>query len=60
LDYETEKEIIREVRILKGSVTLVVIAHRLETVQDCDRIFRVADGKVVEVSREELGGMHSR
>lgn len=60
LDYETEKEIIREVRILKGSVTLVVIAHRLETVQDCDRIFRVADGKVVEVSREELGGMRSR
>ena len=60
LDYETEKEIIREVRILKGSVTLVVIAHRLETVQDCDRIFRVADGKVVEVSREELGMMHSK
>jgi ABC-type bacteriocin/lantibiotic exporter with double-glycine peptidase domain len=54
LDYETEKEIIREVRILKGSVTLIVIAHRLETVQDCDRIFRVGDGKVVEVSREEL------
>ncbi len=60
LDYETEKEIIREVRILKGSVTLVVIAHRLETVQDCDRIFRVADGKVVEVPREELGMLQSR
>lgn len=60
LDYETEKEIIREVRLLKGRVTLVVIAHRLETVQDCDRIFRVADGRVVEVSREELGVLHSR
>jgi ABC-type multidrug transport system fused ATPase/permease subunit len=54
LDYETEKEIIREVRILKGKVTLIVIAHRLETVQDCDRIFRVGDGKVEEVSREKL------
>jgi ABC-type multidrug transport system fused ATPase/permease subunit len=60
LDYETEKEIIREVRALKGSVTLVVIAHRLETVQDCDRIFRVADGKVVEVSRDEVEKLHSR
>ncbi len=60
LDYETEKEIIREVRILKGSVTLVVIAHRLETVQDCDRIFRVADGKVVEVSSEERRMLQSR
>lgn len=60
LDYETEKEIIREVRVLKGSVTLVVIAHRLETVQDCDRIFRVVDGEVVEVAREELRTLNSR
>ena len=60
LDYETEKEIIREVRILKGNVTLVVIAHRLEAVQDCDRVFRIADGRVVEVTREERLILHSR
>ncbi|QWD91095.1 ATP-binding cassette domain-containing protein [Polynucleobacter sp. MWH-Braz-FAM2G] len=60
LDYETEKEIIREVRALKGSVTLIVIAHRLETVKDCDRIFRVANGAVVEVSSEELEILSTR
>jgi len=59
LDYETEKEVIHEVRSLKGIVTLIVIAHRLEAVQDCDRIFRVADGKVVEVSHEEVNRLHS-
>lgn len=54
LDYETEREIIREIRTLKGKVTLIVIAHRLETVADCDRIFRVADGKVVAVPRKDI------
>lgn len=60
LDYETEKEIIREVRALKGSVTLVIIAHRIETVLDCDRIYRVAEGRVVEVSREEVAKLNAR
>ena len=60
LDYATEKEIIREVRALKGSVTLVVIAHRLEAVLDCDRILQVANGTVAEVSREEMAELRSR
>ena len=48
LDNDTEKEIVREINMLKGTVTLIVIAHRLSTVKECDRIYRLEHGKVVE------------
>jgi ATP-binding cassette, subfamily B, bacterial PglK len=48
LDNETEREIVEEIRRLKGQKTLIVIAHRLTTVQHCDRIFRLKDGRIVE------------
>jgi ABC-type bacteriocin/lantibiotic exporter with double-glycine peptidase domain len=54
LDYDTEREIIQEIRALKGKVTLIVIAHRLETVMDCDRIYRVANGAVTEIEKSSL------
>ena len=60
LDYDTEKEIIREVRELKGKVTLLVIAHRLEAILDCDRIFKVADGGVVELSAQDIALLRSQ
>ena len=36
LDHETEKEIIEEIRYFKGEKTMIIIAHRLTTVQHCD------------------------
>ena len=47
LDNETEKEIVEEIKRLKGQKTLIVIAHRLSTVQHCDRIFRLENGRIV-------------
>jgi ATP-binding cassette, subfamily B, bacterial PglK len=46
LDNETEKKIIEEMQMLKRKVTLVIIAHRLTTVQFCDRIYRLDAGKI--------------
>ena len=48
LDNETELEIIEEVKLLKGQKTLIVIAHRLSTVQHCDMIYRLEHGKIIE------------
>jgi ABC-type multidrug transport system fused ATPase/permease subunit len=48
LDSETESEIIKEIKQLKGHITLIVIAHRLATVQHCDRIYRLETGEIVE------------
>jgi len=44
LDGITESEISEELRNLKGEVTLIVIAHRLSTVVNADRIYFVDSG----------------
>ena len=48
LDNETEQEVINEIQQLKGQVTTIVIAHRLATVQHCDRIYRLENGRIVK------------
>jgi ABC-type multidrug transport system fused ATPase/permease subunit len=47
LDDDTEREIIDEIRRLKGQKTIIVIAHRLTTVRYCDRIYRLENGFIV-------------
>jgi ATP-binding cassette, subfamily B, bacterial PglK len=48
LDEETEKEIVKEIENLKGSKTLIIIAHRFSTVKNCDRIYRLDKGKIID------------
>ena len=47
LDNETEHEIVEEINYLKGKKTLIVIAHRMSTIQQCDRIYRFDQGEIV-------------
>ena len=47
LDNETEREIVDEIQRLKGRKTTIVIAHRLTTLQHCDRIYELVDGEIV-------------
>ena len=53
LDNETEREIVDEIQRLKGHKTMIVIAHRLSTVQHCDRIYRMDKGQIVEEGTPE-------
>jgi ABC-type bacteriocin/lantibiotic exporter with double-glycine peptidase domain len=48
LDNETEREIIREVKSIKGKRTLIIVAHRMSTVQHCDRIYRMHNGEIID------------
>ncbi len=55
LDNETQKEIQKAISNMKGEYTILIIAHRLSTVIDSDRILLVDDGKVVaEGTHNEL------
>lgn len=45
LDNDTEKAIVDSINTLSGDITLLIIAHRLTTIQDCDIIYRIEDGK---------------
>lgn len=48
LDSESEKLIQESIDSLKGKATALVIAHRLSTIRNCDRIYVLKDGLVVE------------
>lgn len=48
LDSETERGVQAVFDATKGSRTMIMVAHRLATVQNADVIFVMADGKVVE------------
>lgn len=45
LDYETEAALMEAISGLRGTKTLVIIAHRLTTVENCDLVYRVEGGK---------------
>lgn len=46
LDTETERQVVEVIRSIRGARTLIVIAHRLSTVRDCDRVYRLEAGRV--------------
>jgi ABC-type multidrug transport system fused ATPase/permease subunit len=46
LDNETEKAVMESIDYLKGKKTLVIIAHRLSTLQNCDEVYEVKEGKI--------------
>lgn len=47
LDGDTESAIMESINHLHGRKTLVIIAHRLQTIEKCDLVYRVEDGKTV-------------
>lgn len=48
LDSVTETAVIEAIEKLSGSVTTIMIAHRISTLKECDIIHRIAAGEVVE------------
>lgn len=48
LDIETEDKISKTIAELKGSKTIIAIAHRLSTLRECDALLYMKDGKIVD------------
>ena len=48
LDQETEAAVMDSVRRLSDDLTLVIVAHRLSTLDFCDRRIRLEEGRLVE------------
>jgi ABC-type multidrug transport system fused ATPase/permease subunit len=47
LDIETETEVMSAIRALQGFKTILIVAHRLSTVQHCDRLYRIEDAQII-------------
>ena len=51
LDMETEEGIIDSIRLLKGKKTIIMVSHRHSSLQDCDTIYIVKDGKIIKSNK---------
>lgn len=54
LDNETETAVMEAIESLKGLKTMVIIAHRLTTIRNADKIYEVVDGKAVLRKKEDV------
>jgi ABC-type multidrug transport system fused ATPase/permease subunit len=54
LDTNTEEGVMRAVQALHGEKTLIIVAHRLTTVAQCDRIYRLENGKLVAAGAADV------
>ena len=48
LDYQTEQEVMKAINNLKKDITIILIAHRLNTVKNCDIIFKFEKGRIIQ------------
>ncbi len=46
LDLDTESRVMESIARHRTDLTLVVVAHRLATIEDCDAIFQITDGRL--------------
>ena len=52
LDSETEAAVMSSINGLHGKKTMIIIAHRLQTIKECDIVYRVGDGKIKEENKK--------
>jgi ABC-type multidrug transport system fused ATPase/permease subunit len=48
LDIATERAVMKAVLAMQGDKTIIVVAHRLSTLEHCDKIYRIEQGVIVE------------
>jgi len=53
LDSESEYKFKKEIDNLKGTMTIIIISHRLSTIKDCDQIIVIKKGKIIEKGKHE-------
>lgn len=49
LDNKTEMAVMESIEHLHGKVTLIIIAHRFTTIENCDIVYEISDRKVKKV-----------
>lgn len=54
LDNETETAVMESIDALQGQITMIIVAHRLTTIKNCDKIYEIREGKAVEREKAEV------
>ena len=55
LDNETEIAVMESIEALHGQITMVIVAHRLSTIKNCDRVYEIKDGVATDVTGRDFG-----
>jgi len=50
LDRDTEKDVLKAIENLTDNVTIFMVAHRVSTLRNCDKIYEVGNGQVKEIN----------
>lgn len=56
LDGETEAAVMEAIEALQGKVTLIIVAHRMTTIEKCDKIYEVINQKIVQREKKDVLG----
>ena len=48
LDGETEKGVMQAINAIHGTKTILIVAHRLSTLTQCDMLYRLDKGKIIQ------------
>lgn len=54
LDTATEIGVMEAIAALQGSKTIIIVAHRLSTVRNCDSIYRFDKGEMIEAGAPDV------
>ena len=58
LDIHTEKKVMQSIDNLKGRKTVIIVTHRLSTIENCDSIFQLVDGRIVNQNANTISYEH--
>lgn len=51
LDQKTELDFIQAVNNIKGDKTILIITHRMSTIENCDKIFKIENGDLKQINK---------
>ncbi len=54
LDNQTEAKLIENINSMSKDYTLIMIAHRLTTLKNCNKIFEIKNGFIREISLDSI------
>lgn len=54
LDNKTEEAIMEAIELLKGYKTLIIVAHRLSTIRQCNYIYEIKDGQAIKREKQDI------
>ena len=54
LDNDTEAAVMSAIDSLQGQVTMIIVAHRITTVRNCDSIYEVWNKTIIKRDTKEV------